>query len=62
MLDVAIGHHVSTVAHLGDLAFRSGEKLVWDPAAGKIANHPEADQLVGVQYREPWKLPYAKRA
>jgi predicted dehydrogenase len=61
VLDVAIGHHVSTVAHLGNIAYRSGEKIVWDPVAGKITNHPAADQLVGVKYREPWRLPYSSR-
>jgi hypothetical protein len=60
-LYVEIGHHVSTVAQLGNIAYRSGEKIVWDPVAGRITNHPAADQLVGVKYREPWKLPYATR-
>jgi hypothetical protein len=54
VLDVEIGHHVSTVAHLGNIAFRSGEKIVWDPVVGKITNHPAANQLVGVKYRKPW--------
>jgi predicted dehydrogenase len=62
VLDVETGHHVSTVAHLGNIAYRSGEKVVWDPVAGRITSHPAADKLVGVKYREPWKLPYAKRA
>jgi predicted dehydrogenase len=62
VLDVELGHHVSTVAHLGNIAFRSGEKIVWDPQARKITNHPAADRLVGVKYRKPWKLPYAERA
>ena len=61
VLDVELGHHVSTVAHLGNIAFRSGEKIMWDPQARKITNHPAADKLVGVKYRQPWKLPYAER-
>ena len=61
VLDVELGDHVSTVAHLGNIAFRSGEKIVWDPQARKITNHPAADKLVGVKYRKPWKLPYAER-
>lgn len=61
VLDVEIGHHVSTVAHLGNIAYRSGEKVVWDPASSRITNHPAADKLVGVKYRKPWKLPYSTR-
>jgi len=50
------------VAHLGNLAYRTGSKLSWDPVKEKITNYPEANKLVGVKYRKPWKLPYAGRA
>jgi hypothetical protein len=62
VLNLELAHHVSTVAHLGNIAFRSGHKIVWDPDKEKIANHSDADKLVGVKYRRPWKLPYARRA
>ncbi len=62
VLDVEIGHHVSSVAHLGNIAYRTGQKITWDPVKEKIANHTDSDKLVGVKYRKPWKLPYAKRA
>jgi len=62
VLNLELGHHVSTVAHLGNIALRSGSKLVWDAGNERIANDPHADQFVGVQYRQPWNLPYSKRA
>jgi predicted dehydrogenase len=62
VLNLEVGHHVSTVAHLGNIAYRTGHKVVWDAANEKIIGDPAADKLVGVKYREPWKLPYAKRA
>jgi predicted dehydrogenase len=52
------GHHISTVAHLGNLALRTGRKLTWDAQGERIVNDPEADKLVSVEYRAPWKLPY----
>ena len=55
---LAVGHQVSTVAHLGNLALRTGRKIVWDPVREKVANDAEANQLVSVSYRAPWKLPY----
>jgi len=61
VLNLEVGHHVSTVAHLGNLAYRTGRKIVWDGKEEKIVGDPEADRLVGVEYRTPWKLPYAKR-
>ncbi len=57
-----LAHHVSSIAHLGNIAFRSGAKLEWDAARERIANHAAADKLVGVRYRKPWKLPYSQRA
>lgn len=62
VLNLELAHHVSTVAHLGNIAFRSGKKITWDSANEKIVGDRDADRLVGVKYRKPWKLPYAKRA
>ena len=62
VLNLELAHHVSTVAHLGNIAFRSGKKITWDAASEKIVGDHEADKLVGVKYRKPWHLPYAKRA
>lgn len=56
------GHFVSTVAHLGNIALRSGHKIAWDPDKEKIVNDPVADRLVGTHYRKPWKLPYYPRS
>ncbi len=61
VLHLELAHHVSTVAHLGNIAFRTGQKLVWDAAQERILNHAGADAMVGSVYRAPWKLPYARR-
>jgi len=60
--DLEAGHFLSTVAHLGNLALRSGRRIVWDPAQEKVVGDKEADRLVGCAYRKPWKLPYGRRA
>ena len=62
VLNLDIGHHVSTVAHLGNIAYRTGRKVVWDAAQEQVVGDAQADKLVGVKYRKPWKLPYARRA
>jgi hypothetical protein len=62
VLNLELAHHVSTVAHRGNIAFRSGRKITWDAVNEKIVGDRDADKLVGVKYRKPWKLPYAKRA
>jgi hypothetical protein len=62
VLNLEVGHQVSTVAHLGNIAYRTGRKVVWDAANERVVDDPTADKLVGTKYRRPWKLPYAKRA
>jgi predicted dehydrogenase len=60
--NLEVGHHVSTVAHLGNVAYRSGHKIVWDAQRERVVDDPVADKLIGVKYRRPWKLPYSQRA
>lgn len=55
--DVEIGHRSTTVAHLGNIAYRTGRKLVWDARAEEIKERvPEATRLLGRPARAPWNL------
>ena len=58
--NLEVGHHISTVAHLGNLSLRAGRKLVWDHANEQVVGDKDADRLVSVAYRAPWQLPYLK--
>lgn len=42
--------------HLGNVAYRVGKKLEWDPVALKAKNAPEADRLIRKTYRSGWTL------
>ena len=42
--------------HLGNVAYRAGQKLEWDAAAMKATNCPEADRFIRREYRAGWKL------
>ena len=48
----------SLVEHnlLGNVAFRAGKKLQWDPTQLKARNCPEADQFIRRDYREGWTI------
>jgi predicted dehydrogenase len=61
VLGLELGHQLSTLAHLGNIAYRSGSKIRWDAEKECVLDNREADQLVGVRYRAPWKLDYAWR-
>ena len=52
---VEIGAHIAKFSHLGNIAYRSGKKLVWDGA--RFTNDEEANKYLIPSYREPWKLP-----
>ncbi len=62
VLNLDVAHHLSTVAHLGNIAYRTGVKVAWDAAQERIPGDAAADRLVSVNYRKPWTLPYMKRA
>ncbi len=53
-----VGHFVSTVAHLGNVSFRAGRQIAWDPEKERIRGDRKADKLLRVKYRKPWKMPY----
>lgn len=54
--NLAVGHHVSAVAHLGNLALRSRSRIEWDAAAERVAGDGPASALEMRSYRAPWKL------
>ena len=42
--------------HLGNVAYRLGKKIEWDPVNLKAKNTPEADRLIHKTYRKGWAL------
>jgi predicted dehydrogenase len=54
--DVEIGHRAAIVAHLGNIAHRTGRKLRWDAAKEEILDDPPAAALLARKARKPWDL------
>lgn len=51
-------HRSISVAHLGEIAIRTGQKLHWDPRSEKFTdNNLYATQLLRRPYREPCVFP-----
>jgi len=42
--------------HLGNVAYRTGKKLLWDSKLLKATNAPEADKIIRRVYRKGWQL------
>jgi predicted dehydrogenase len=53
---VELGHRAATVAHLGNIAFKTGRRLLWDAAREDFPGDPEASRLLGRRARPPWNL------
>jgi predicted dehydrogenase len=55
--DVEICHNTMMLCHLGNIAQRTGRKVVWDSAGHRIKDHAEAQVLTGREFRMPWAMP-----
>jgi predicted dehydrogenase len=54
--DIEIGHRSTSVALLGNIAYKTGRKLRWDAAKEDFAGAPDASALLGRALRKPWDL------
>jgi predicted dehydrogenase len=44
------------VSHMGDMAIRTGEKITWDPKAGKVIDNEAANQWFHREMRKPYTV------
>ncbi len=57
--DIEFGRNAAVVAHLGNIAYRTGHKLFWDDERKSFGNDTQANALIQPEYRGPWKFPTA---
>jgi len=50
-----VGHKTAVVAHMGNIAYKTGRKLYWD--GDRFRDDLPANDLMSPVYRDPWKLP-----
>lgn len=53
---VEMGHRASIVAHLGNIAYRTGRKIRWDAGKEQIISDADASKLLARKARKPWDL------
>jgi hypothetical protein len=51
-----VGHAVSTLMHIGNIAMRLGRPLAWDPNREEFPNDPEANSMRQRTLRAPWTI------
>jgi predicted dehydrogenase len=54
--EIQHGHRAAIVAHLGNIAMKTGKKLRWDAQREDFLDAPEASRLLSRQARKPWDL------
>jgi len=55
--DVLEGHLSTTICHLGNISYRTGRKLTFNPHAEKFVNDDDANNYLPRIYREPFSVP-----
>ncbi|MEZ4829970.1 MAG: Gfo/Idh/MocA family oxidoreductase [Bacteroidia bacterium] len=51
------GYAAAFIAHMGNIAWRTGSRLVWDETKQGFADNKPASQLIQPRYRKPWEMP-----
>jgi predicted dehydrogenase len=54
--DVATGHRATAISHLGNIAFRVGRPVEYDPEREVFPNDLEATRMIEKPMRAPWHL------
>ena len=54
---IQAGAHVATVAQMGNIAYRSGQKLVWDASADQFTDDAINKQYLMKEYHNGYRLP-----
>ncbi|MFB3785795.1 MAG: Gfo/Idh/MocA family protein [bacterium] len=54
--NVEYAHRLTKGGHLGNIAFRTGQRIYWDSEQEQIKNDSTANRLVSRHYRRPWRL------
>ncbi len=54
--DVEYGHRLTKAGLLGNIAYRTGSRIVWDDEREQIVGDARANRMVRRRYQKPWKL------
>ncbi len=55
--NITVAANTARVAHLGNIAHRTGKRLYWDAENNIFTGDQEANSYLIPEYRKPWELP-----
>ena len=53
---IKVGYDAALVSHMGNVAFKTGNRIYWDEATGLFKSE-KANELIKADYQNGWKLP-----
>ncbi len=53
---IKVGYDAALVSHMGNVAFKTGDRIYWDEATGLFKSEA-ANKLIKANYHNDWKLP-----
>lgn len=56
IMDIAAAHRVASLCIMGNIAYRLGRPLEWDPVEERFVNDEEANRMLSNPGRGPWHL------
>jgi predicted dehydrogenase len=57
--DVEFGRNSAVLAHMGNISYRSGNKIWWDDIKKNFGADDKANAFIQPAYRQPWRFPVA---
>ena len=57
VVEIEEGHYSAMLCHLGNIAYRTGRRLEFDPKAETFPRDEEANRYLGREYRKGFELP-----
>lgn len=56
IIDIEAGHSVATTCILGNIAYRLGRPIEWDPVTERVMGDEQANRMLGNPGRGPWHV------
>ncbi|WP_411031417.1 Gfo/Idh/MocA family protein [Spongiimicrobium sp. 3-5] len=53
---IKVGYDAAFVCHMGNVAYKTGNRIYWDATAGKFTDS-KANEFINTSYKNGWKLP-----
>ncbi len=57
LADIEQGHYSAMLSHLGNISYRTGRRLIFDPQSETFPGDDEANRLLSREYRKGFELP-----